>query len=71
MAATEWLTVQQVADEVHAAGYPDSPATLRRMIDAGDFGEQGTAWYRTERGGYRMVRRTAVEQFLKRRTTGQ
>ncbi|MFI2577674.1 hypothetical protein ACH5AJ_36375 [Streptomyces rochei] len=69
--ASEWLTVQQVTDAVRAAGYPDSAATLRRMIDGGDFGEQGTSWYRTERGGYRMVRRSAVEQFLQRRAEGQ
>ncbi|MEV6801313.1 hypothetical protein AB0M91_23645 [Micromonospora rifamycinica] len=69
--ASEWLTVQQVTDAVRAAGYPDSAATLRRMIDAGDLGEQGTSWYRTERGGYRMVRRSAVEQFLQRRAEGR
>jgi predicted nucleic acid-binding Zn ribbon protein len=68
--ASEWLTVQQVADAFRAAGYPDSPATLRRMIDAGEFGAQGDGWYRTERGGYRMVKRSAVDAFLRRRADG-
>ncbi|MFG1776588.1 helix-turn-helix domain-containing protein [Micromonospora sp. NPDC049048] len=69
--ASEWLTVQQVADAFRAAGYPDSAATLRRMIDAGEFGAQGDGWYRTERGGYRMVKRSAVDDFLRRRAEGQ
>lgn len=69
--ASEWLTVQQVADAFRAAGYPDSTATLRRMIDAGEFGAQGDGWYRTERGGYRMVKRSAVDDFLRRRAEGQ
>lgn len=67
----QWLTVQQVAEAFRAAGYPDSSATLRRMIDADEFGSQGESWYRTERGGYRMVKRDAVEAFLQRRREGQ
>ncbi|GGM14455.1 hypothetical protein [Micromonospora yangpuensis] len=64
--ASEWLTVQQVAEAVQAAGYPDSVHTIRRRIDAGRFGEQGKDWYRSE-SGYRFVRPDAVKAFIRRR----
>lgn len=66
----EWLTVQQAAAMIQAAGYPDSVATIRRRIDAGRFGEQGEDWYRSE-SGYRFVRPAAVEAFIRRRKDAQ
>lgn len=62
-----WLTVQQVVDRLRAAGYVDSPMTVRRMVDDGEFGPRGEAWYRTERGGYRMVTAAAVDRLVAKR----
>ena len=68
--ASEWLTVQQVAAMVQAAGYPDSVDTTRRRIDAGKFGSRGVDWYRAE-SGYRYVRPAAVKEFIRRRQAGE
>lgn len=65
--ARRWLTVKQVTAMLHAAGYPDSLDTVRRGIDAGDYGQQGADWYRTERGRYRMVAAAAVDRLIARR----
>ena len=62
-----WLTVTEVRARLLAAGYDDSVDTIRRGIDAGRYGEQGRDWYRSEGGGYRMVRPEAVDRFLARR----
>lgn len=68
--ASEWLTVQRVTDAVQAAGYPDSVDTIRRRIDAGEFGQRGEDWYRSE-SGYRFVQPAAVEAFIRRRREAQ
>jgi predicted nucleic acid-binding Zn ribbon protein len=62
-----WLTINQVVERLRAAGYDDTGATLRRMVDAGDFGVEGDGWYRTERGKYRMVAAAAVDALIARR----
>ncbi|MFI5852249.1 hypothetical protein ACIA7R_31240 [Micromonospora chalcea] len=69
-AAAGWLTVKRVTELVQAAGYPDSVDTIRRRVDAGEFGARGDTWYRSETG-YRYVRESAVREFLRRRTEGQ
>lgn len=68
--AAEWLTVQRVTDLVQSAGYPDSVDTIRRRIDAGEFGQRGEDWYRSE-SGYRYVRPAAVESFIQSRRASQ
>lgn len=62
-----WLTVNEVIKRLRDAGYPDSPDTVRRGVDAGDYGTEGPDWYRTERGRYRMVRASAVDRVIARR----
>lgn len=64
------LTVAEVADRLAAAGYADKVDTIRRAIDKGTYGEQGTDWYRTE-SGYRMVRPAAVDAVIERRRAPQ
>lgn len=66
----DWLTVKRVAELVQAAGYPDSVDTIRRRVDAGEFGARGQDWYRSETG-YRYVKPAAVEEFLRKRQDGQ
>lgn len=61
------LTVVEIVERLRAAGYDDSPQTVRRLIDAGKFGPEGVDWYRTERGGHRKVRQAAVDAAIKRR----
>jgi hypothetical protein len=58
-----WLSLGEVVDRIRAAGYDDSRQTVRRLIDAGQFGQT----YRTEAGGHRKVQESAVEEFLRRR----
>lgn len=70
MAEQQWLTVQRVKERFTAAGWPDSADTIRRRIDAGEFGARGEDWYRSE-SGYRYVRPAAVEAFLRRRKQAQ
>jgi hypothetical protein len=62
-----WLTINQVVERLRAAGYDDTGATIRRMVDAGDFGKEGEGWYRTERGKYRMVAPAVVDALIARR----
>lgn len=62
-----WLTVTEVQARLKAAGYPDSLATIRRAVDAGKYGPQGDAWYKTEGGSYRMVSTEAVDALIARR----
>lgn len=67
MAEPDWLTVHEVVERLRAAGYRDSAMTVRRMVDDGEFGQQGKDWYRTERGKYRMVAVAAVQALVTRR----
>lgn len=62
------LTLKEMRAAFVAAGYADSEATIRRMIDSGDFGAQGDTWYRT-RGGQRRVRESAVRAVLAERAS--
>lgn len=65
-------TVVEIVERLREAGYADSPQTVRRLIDSGAFGAEGRDWYRTERGGHRQVKASAVERFIeKRRNAGQ
>lgn len=66
-AEPDWLTVHEVVERLREAGYRDSAMTVRRMVDDGEFGQQGKDWYRTERGKYRMVAVTAVQALVSRR----
>lgn len=66
MADKPWLTIREIVERLRDAGYTDSSDTVRRAIDAGRYGTQGTDWYRTD-GGYRMVRPDAVEANIQRR----
>ncbi len=61
-----WLTIREVVAELHAAGYTDSRATVRRAIDLGRYGTEGKDWYRTD-GGYRLVTPAAVAANIRRR----
>lgn len=70
MVEPDWLTVHEVVGELRSAGYRDSAMTVRRMVDDGEFGEQGKDWYRTERGRYRMVARSAVQALIANRRAG-
>ena len=48
-----------------------SARTVARMIEAGEFGPKGTAWYWTKAGpgrGSRRVKASAVEKYMARRT---
>lgn len=67
MSEPQWLTVAKVKERLAAAGYPDSVDTIRRGVDAGDYGEEGVGWYRTERSGYRYVSPAAVDALIARR----
>ncbi|MBB4958975.1 hypothetical protein [Micromonospora polyrhachis] len=64
-----YLTIRQVTARLHTAGYNDSQQTVRRLIDAGHLGTEGADWYRTERGGYRMVSPAAVDRLVAKRKT--
>lgn len=61
-----WLTIKEVVDLVREAGYTDSADTVRRAIDAGRYGAEGTDWHRTD-SGYRMVTPAAVAANIQRR----
>ena len=65
-----YLTINQVRERLLAAGYNDSSQTLRRLLDDGELGPEGDTWYRTERGRYRMVSPSAVDQLIARRKAG-
>jgi len=56
----DYLTPTQAAAVAASAGYPISSKTLARAFDAGDL-----PGYRTP-GGYRRIRRTALEEYLRR-----
>ena len=64
MGESGYLTISQVRDRLVAAGYHDSGQTIRRLLDDGKLGSEGTDWYRTERGGYRMVSPDAVDRLI-------
>lgn len=61
-AGGQWLTVNETVERFRAAGYPDSPQTIRRLVDEGKL-----AAYRTEDGGHRRVSAESVDQFLRAR----
>ena len=65
-----YLTISQVRDRLLAAGYQDSGQTIRRLLDDGKLGDEGVDWYRTERGGYRMVSPAAVDRLIASRKRG-
>ncbi|MEU5946334.1 NUDIX hydrolase [Micromonospora sp. NPDC047465] len=67
MAETGYLTIKQVRDRLVAAGFNDSGQTIRRLVDSGHFGQEGTDWYLTEIGRYRMVAADAVDRLIARR----
>ncbi|MFC3504782.1 hypothetical protein ACFOOK_27975 [Micromonospora krabiensis] len=67
MAETGYLTIKQVRDRLVAAGYNDSDQTIRRLVTDGKLGAEGVDWYRTERGGYRMVSAAAVDRLIANR----
>jgi hypothetical protein len=67
MLSGDWLTLGEVEAAMLAAGYHDSRQSIRRMIDAGQFGDEGRDWYRTETGKARRVRRAAVTALIARR----
>ena len=56
----DYLTPTQAAAVAASAGYPISSKTLARAFDAGDL-----PGYRTP-GGYRRIRRAALEEYLRR-----
>ncbi|MFC6017826.1 NUDIX domain-containing protein [Plantactinospora solaniradicis] len=62
-----YLTISQVHTRLRDAGFTDSTQTIRRLIDDGQFGAEGEDWYRTERGGYRMISIGAVDRLIGRR----
>lgn len=57
-----WLTVNETVERFRAAGYPDSPQTIRRLVDEGKL-----VSYRTEEGGHRRVSAASVDDFLRAR----
>jgi excisionase family DNA binding protein len=59
-----WLTIGEVIAALRAAGYTESESTVRRMIDDGELES-----YRTERGGHRRVKATAVAGLIEQRRT--
>jgi hypothetical protein len=61
-----WLTLADVVARLREAGYDDSRDTVRRAIDAGQYGVEGADWYRTE-SGYRKVMPAAVDRLIARR----
>jgi len=62
-----YLTVAQVRQRLIAAGFRDSGQTIRRLVDRGHFGVEGTDWYLTEIGRYRMVAADAVDRLITHR----
>lgn len=62
-----WLTLGEVLARLRAAGYHDGESTVRRDIDAGIYGVEGTGWYKTERGGHRRIRAKAVDERIAER----
>lgn len=66
-----YLTVNQVRTRLLDAGYTDSGSTIRRLLDEGAFGPEGEDWYRTERGGYRMISAAAVDRLIGRRKSAR
>ncbi|MFE9955812.1 hypothetical protein [Micromonospora sp. NPDC005299] len=67
MGESGYLTISQVRDRLIAAGYHDSTQTIRRLLTDRKLGEEGVDWYRTERGGYRMVSPEAVDRLIAER----
>jgi len=67
VAESGYLTIKQVRDRLVAAGFNDSGQTIRRLVDSGHFGTEGTDWYLTEIGRYRMVAIDAVDRLIARR----
>lgn len=65
-----WLTIGEVLARLRGAGYTESESTVRRMLDSGELGAEGAAWYRTERGGHRRIAVTAVDRLIARRKAG-
>ncbi|MBM0279651.1 hypothetical protein, partial [Micromonospora tarensis] len=67
VAESGYLTINQVRARLVAAGFNDSGQTIRRLVDNGHFGTEGTDWYLTEIGKYRMVAAEAVDRLIARR----
>lgn len=60
--ADEWLAFGDVVGRLKAAGFAESPSTIRRMIDDGEL-----VSYRARKGGHRRVSASSVAALIARR----